>query len=228
MHFSEAKQSNAASAGANLLGKVKQTLCRPMVGNAGILATSQCAATVLGFVTTVIAARLLGPTDYGVATIIMAYPMLLWSYVNTKSVSITTRYIAGFRAGGRKEELKSICKLGYCLDLLMSLITFGLTCATGWWVSASIYRLPEMAWLMIAYSASFPLYSLTGTSFAILSSWQHFRLLACFQVLDKGITSIVVVSFLLTGFGVPGMVAGTAVIPAAIGLAMMGAASVST
>jgi O-antigen/teichoic acid export membrane protein len=156
---------------------------------------------------------------------ITAYPTFLWSFVGVKSESVTTRYLSSFRATGRNEDLKSVCKLGYSLDLLVSVVAFVLVSATSWWVAPRIFHMSEMTWLMLLYAASFLFFSLTATSRAILLSWQRFRWLGGLLILGEGITFIVVLGLLLAGFGVPGMVLGTAVAHVIIGLLMMGAAT---
>lgn len=204
----------------HLFNEVSRTLRHPMVSDAGLLAASQYVATGLGFLTMVVAARLLGPTEYGVAAIVMAYPTLLWSFVGVKSVSVTTRYIASFRATKRNDELKGMCKLGFLLDFIVSLAALFLVTVTGWWAAQHIFSMPEIPWLMVAYAVSFPFFSLTGTSWAILSSWQQFRWLAGIQVFDKGITLVLVLSLLFAGFGAPGMILGIAVGHVTVGLVM--------
>src|SRR3990167_3207714 len=109
---------------AGLFNRIKGILRHPMASDAGIFAVSQYVATGLGFFTTVISARILGPSDYGVVALVMAYPILIWSFLGVKSFFITTRYISGFRAGRQNESIKSICKLGYGLDFFISLATF--------------------------------------------------------------------------------------------------------
>lgn len=85
----------------NFLNEIMRRLRHPMTLDAGLMAASQYAASGLGFLETVVVARLLGPSDYGIGALVMGYPMLLWSFVGTKSVSVTTRYIVSFRATGR-------------------------------------------------------------------------------------------------------------------------------
>lgn len=196
-----------------------------MASDAGLMATSQYVAAGLSFVTAAVAARLLGPADYGIVALVIAYPTLLLSFVSPKSISVATRYVASFRASGKNDELKAICKLGYGLDFLASLLCFGLTSITGWWVARHIYNIPNLAWLMIAYASSFLFSSLIGTSRAILSSWGRFRLLAGFQILHRSFILISVLTLLLSGFGIPGMVLGVAVGHGVIGLAMASAAA---
>ncbi|MBI4522550.1 MAG: oligosaccharide flippase family protein [Deltaproteobacteria bacterium] len=204
---------------------IRQGLRNRMIKDAGHLAGSQYVATGLSFFTTLAAARILGSATYGIAAMVTAYPVLLWSFAAVKSVSVTTRYIAGFRATGQSEQIRSICKLGYGLDLLVSVIAFLLVSATASWVASSIMGLPENTWLMVVYAASFPFYSLIGTSTAIFSAWEKFRWLAVFQVLDKGMTLIAVIGLLSFGYGVSAVVLGTAVGNIITGLAMVGGAT---
>lgn len=208
-----------------MYGNVWRTVRHPMATDAGLLTVSQYIATGLGFFTTAIAARLLGPVEYGMATMVMAYPTILWTFAAVKAISVTTRYISSFRATGRSDDLKSICKLGYGVDLAIAVATFGLVSATSWWVARNVLNVPDMAWLMVAYAASLPLSSFEGTSLAILSSWQEFRWLARLQILNKGITLLAILSLLSTGWGVPAVVLGTALGQAADGLML---ASVAT
>lgn len=204
------------------LRSIRDTIRHPLVRDVKILTLSQYIATGLGFLTTIVAARILGPKDYGIAVLTIAYPDLLWSVVSIKSVTITTRYIAGFRATDQREALKAICKVGYALDLLTAILALIIISLTGWWLASSVYNLSEIFWLMIIYAASFPFVSLSGTSWAVLSSWEKFRLLAFLEVLRKGVTFIFVLIFLLLGFGVSGMIFGMTIGNITIGLTMVG------
>ncbi len=203
-----------------LLTELKRMLRHPIATDASSLAASQYVAAGLGFITTVVAARVLGAGSYGVAALAMTYPALVWSFVGIKTVSVTTRYIASFRSSGAMLELQGVCKLGYGLDFLLSVGAFVVVCATAWWVAAAVYGMPKLYWLMIAFAASFPFYSLTGTSTAILSSWQRFRALALFQIVDPVITLVLVLGLLLAGFGLAGLIIGTACAKIIVGLAM--------
>ena len=183
----------------------------PIANDAAILTISQYIAAGLSFFTTAVIARILGPKDYGMAALLISYPMLVWSFVGIKSLSVTTRYISGFRATGQNEEIKGICKLAYGLDFLISMVTFILVAGTGWWVAPHMLHLPQMTWLMIIYTASFLFLSLSDTSWSVLSSWGMWRWLGSFQILDKAIVFIIVLGLLWSGFGIKGLVLGTAI-----------------
>jgi O-antigen/teichoic acid export membrane protein len=205
----------------NILMQVAGTLRHPMASDASYLMVSQYIAAGLGFLTTALAARLLGPADFGKLALITAYPLLLWSSLSVKSVSITTRYLAGFKAQGQESQLRGMCKLGYSLDFSISCLVLFVVSLTGWWVARSFYGLPQLTWPMMVFAASFPLGSLRGTSQAILSVFSRFRLLAGFQLVDPGLTLILAAVLLLSGFGVAGVIIAHALGQAVVGLALM-------
>jgi len=192
---------------------------------ASLLAASQYGTAALNIVANVLMARLLGPTDYGLVALTIAYPTLLWSFVGVKSVSVTTMYVAAFRAKREHEKLKAVVKLGYGLDLFVSLLALISVALTSWWVSQNFYRQPHLAWLMVVYAGSFPFFALTGTSWAVLSSWERFQWLAVLEVLHPFIKLCLVVGFLLLGFGIAGAVIAMSLAQVSIGLIMMVAAT---
>jgi O-antigen/teichoic acid export membrane protein len=192
-----------------------------LVEGASLLAISQYISAALNMVTNILMARLLGPTDYGLVALAVAYPTMLWSFVSVKSISVITRYVAIFRARREPEKLKGLVKLGYSLDFFVSLIGLTLVAISSWWVSERFYRQPHLAWLMVVYAGSFPLFSLTGNSWAVLSSWERFRLLAIFEVLQPFLKLCLTVGFIAAGLGVSGVVIGMGLAQASIGIIMM-------
>jgi len=196
-----------------------------MSSDAGLLALSQYLATGLGLLKTIVAARLLGPNDYGLAALVFAYPGLLYAFLSLKTVSVTTRYVAGFRATGQFEELKAVCKVSYLLDLMVSTAASLLVGATCWWAAAIFYQRPELGRLMALYAACFPLVSLNSTSWGVLSSWGKFGWLSCFAVMSPVIELVLVIIFLLNGLGILGMVIATAAGQALGGLGIFLAAA---
>ena len=76
-------------------------------------------------------------------------------------------------------------------------------------VATKFIHNPDIAWLMVVFAASFPIWSLSGTSQAILASFERFRWVALLQVLDQVIGSVLVIGLLLGGYGVAGAVMGS-------------------
>lgn len=194
-----------------MIDTLGKTFRRSGAQNAGILATADCISMGLAIMTTVISARPLGPNDYGQTAIILAYPSLLLSLASFKSITVTTRYCASFRGVDEKDKLGAICKVGYAIDFGAFVLPLLAVMLTGRWVMDRIYELPtNMFWLMAIYAASFFFLSFRGTSYAVLTAFEEFRLLALLSILDRGMTLILTVPLLAAGFGVSGMIMGIA------------------
>lgn len=200
---------------------IKKILKHPLSYEAGFLTASQYIAAGIGFLTTIFATRILGPEKYGIAVLIMAYPTLLWSFASFKPITITTRYISGFRATKQHGELLSICKLGYILDFLSSCLVLVIVIFSARWVAGHFYKLPELTWLIVLYGISFLFFSLAGTSRAILTSWKAFRLYAIFQIIERVLQFVFVVGLLLLNYGYTGMIIGTALSHTIFGIIML-------
>jgi O-antigen/teichoic acid export membrane protein len=196
----------------------RRLLANPLVNGAGALSVAQYAATALGLLTTLLIARALGPDAYGVASLVIAYPSMVWAFSTLKPVAITTRYVARFRASGETDRMVGVCQLGYLVDAGMAAVAFLLVAATAPWVAGRFYAMPERAWMMVVFAAFFPIASLSGTNQAVLTSFGEFRLLAVLRfaraVLLLAMSGVV----LAAGAGVTGYVLAMALSQAAASL----------
>lgn len=200
-------------------GAVRRLLRNPMTEHAAALAASQYAAALIGAGSTIVVARLLGPTDYGLIALITAYPLLIGSVAKIKSGSVLTRYLSMFKGAGDQNQMRSTCKLGYLLDFSASSIACVLVAASSPWAVPHLVRLPGAIPLVVIFAAVFPLWSLLGTSMAVFTALQRFRVLAMFQILQRALPSLLVLVALLAHQGVGGAVVGMAMGNAAVGIA---------
>jgi len=191
--------------------RAARALRSPVVADVGALSTAQYVSAAFGFVTATVAARALGPRDYGFAALVMSYPMLVWSLVGVKSMTVTMRYLSGYLATNRREEFQGMCVLGYGLDVVTALGALVVVGGTSWWVSRDLLDLPGATLWTVAFAASFPFVSLGGTSWAILASLRRFRWLAALQVGTRAITLAFVLVLLLSGAGAVGLVVASSV-----------------
>ncbi len=219
--YPTARQTDGAAFGDGVWAGFWRLLSHPMVSGAGALAASQYVGASVNLLTSIAAARLLGPSSYGVAALIMAYPNLVWSLTSVKSASVTTRYLAGFVSTRKVSEFESMCKLGYVVDLLASFVAFAVIGLSAIWLTPHVVDRPGATTVIVAYSSSFVFSSLRGTGTAVLTSLQEFRSLAGLQLCERVIQFVLVVGLLLGGLDVAGMVLGTAVAQATGGLLLM-------
>lgn len=187
---------------------------------AGILTVAQYATVVLGLAEVAVATRVLGASGYGAATLIMAYPSVLRSLLEFKSISVVTRYIANFRGAGRSEDVGSIVKTGYLLDLIVAVLTILVVAVTGPFMATRVFRVENLGWLAVAYAVSFPFASLKKTSTSVLTSYHEFKWLAGFNVASEVLSLVLIVTALLAGYGVTGYVVASGLVIALTGAAM--------
>ena len=216
-----AQQTNGAAFGDGVWTGFWRLLSHPTVSGTGALAASQYAGSGVNLLTFIAAARLLGPSSYGVAALIMAYPNLVRSLTSFKSASVTTRYLAGFVSTRKVSEFESMCKLGYVVDLLNAFVAFVVIALSAIWLTPLVVDRPGSTTIIVAYSSSFVFSSLRGTGTAVLTSLQEFRSLAGLQLFERIIQFVLVVGLMLGGFDVAGMVLGIALTQAIGGLLFM-------
>ena len=153
--YPTARQTDGAAFGDGVWAGFWRLLSHPMVSGAGALAASQYVGASVNLLTSIAAARLLGPSSYGVAALIMAYPNLVWSLTSVKSASVTTRYLAGFVSTRKVSEFESMCKLGYVVDLLASFVAFAVIGLSAIWLTPHVVDRPGATTVIVAYSSSF-------------------------------------------------------------------------
>jgi O-antigen/teichoic acid export membrane protein len=220
-HDGQAGAGIAAGWQASLRGRVPSILLRPLAGQAGVTVLGQVAATLVGLLTNLLSARVLGPGAFGTAALLLSFPAIVWSIAGVKSLTVTTRYLASFRATGRDDEFRGICKLGYLVDLAVAVVAFAVIAATGWWVVPRLLGLHGAGWVLVLYAASYPFYSLVGTSTAVFTTWGRFGALAALQLAQKVLILAFTGGLLWAGRGWPAIVLGTAAGQALYGLLML-------
>jgi O-antigen/teichoic acid export membrane protein len=192
---------------------------RGLVASGALMAASQYASVGIGFLTAVVASRLLGAASYGTAALVLSFPSLLWSFVSVKPGTVVTRYLARFRAEGRADEIAGVCRMAFGIDVAASVVTLALCAALSGWVAARVYRLPGIGGLMLLYGVSFLFLSFAGTSRAVLGTWRHFRAWAALELLDRVLTLGLTVGLLWYRPTVASFVIATSVAQAVTGTA---------
>jgi O-antigen/teichoic acid export membrane protein len=175
-----------------------------------MLTVGRYLAGMVGLVTSIIAARGVGPSAFGTAALTMSFPQLVWSFAAVKTTSVTLRYVPGYHKAGRLEELRAICKVGYLIDAGAATLAFAVVVSAGAWVAESLLQVQEFIWLMAVYAASNIFHSLAGTSSSILSSLRRFRVLAVYQIVDKLLILGSMLAFLGAALEVEAVVLGYA------------------
>jgi O-antigen/teichoic acid export membrane protein len=199
---------------------------RSLIQSTALLSAGQYVAAAVGFATTLLAARWLGPQSFGLAAVIIAYPTVVSSFASVKTAAVTQRYISGFHATRQHSELLAMCKLGFVVDFGISMFAMTLVVLTVFLVG-DLPGTGSDGDLVAFFALSLPLGSFVGTSIVVLFAFGRFGLIATLQVMQKVLVFITVLAALVIHPGPAAFVVGTGIGQATSGLIYLFVASAS-
>jgi O-antigen/teichoic acid export membrane protein len=188
-------------------GRAHWSDLRLIGARAGGLAVANYIALGLNMVGTVVAARALGQDAFGWAAMVLAYPALILSVATVKSVTITTRYVARFRAAGDEDGVVASCQLGWLIDITVGCFAFLVVCATAAYVATTFPDPRVSTFLLCMYAAVLPLSAMSSTATALLMGLECYRDIAVLRLLRSAVHVVLVLLATQAGWGVPGYVA---------------------
>jgi O-antigen/teichoic acid export membrane protein len=193
-----------------------------MSRDAVVLGAANLVVAGLGLIQTVMVARWLGPAQYGLATLIIAYPNLWWGIFDAKAKESAVRFLAEFHEKQDRASALAMCKLTYAIDAACALLTCGLVLATLPWATRVV---PEEAlWLVALYVCGSVPFALVGTSRAALLTLGRFDLLATAEIVVGVLRTAIVLVLTFRGGSSVDLVIGSTigVIVTSIGFGALG------
>jgi len=140
---------------------------------------------VLGFITQAIIARILGSDAFGIVSLALAYPSLVFSVASPKSVSVITQRICVLRTSNKNSEIFFVFLIGCCFDLITSLGAVALILITNDFITVNLYKTPEISHLTNIYALSLPFFAITSTSVAVMNAYETYTGIGWLQLVNK-------------------------------------------
>jgi O-antigen/teichoic acid export membrane protein len=173
---------------------------RKRAGNVGHLLAGNFGAGAISFGAVILAARALGPEQYGVLALAAAFVQAIERFVSFQTWQPIIRYGAGLIEAEKKNDFKALVKFGFLLDLS--------TAAAGWAIACSLalFGARIFGWDNEAVSAAL-LYSLVlliainGAPTGVLRLAGRFREIAYVQVVSNAVRVALCVAALFSGSG---------------------------
>jgi len=176
--------------------------------NASWLFGGKSASGIFTAIQTVIVARMLGVTDYGLLTLVIAYISVLNMFFDLKVWETATKYIGTYLERGETDKTRSMIKLSYILDIGSGIIAFVIAILSAKLISTYIIHTPEAYVLIWIFSISLFIDTANSTSDAILRVFDRFKSIAFINSIQKLFRLLVVVALLFAGFGIKGVLYG--------------------
>ena len=92
--------------------------------NASWLFGGKTASGIFTAIQTVVVARLLGVSDYGLLSLVIAYISILNMFFDLKVWETATKYIGTYLEQGESDKVRSMVKLSYILDIGSGVLAF--------------------------------------------------------------------------------------------------------
>lgn len=181
-------------------------------------------SNVIMAVGTIILARLLSPTEYGLYAIAMVPSLLINLFRDWGVNSAITRYVAGSKVTGKEENIREIIVAGVIFEISTGLVLCLLSIFLSGFIASTILHRPEAApFISIIAITTFSgsLLAAAQSSFVGLERMEFTSLTLISQAVVKSVASPLLVIF---GFGVMGPVLGytlSFILSALIGFAML-------
>jgi O-antigen/teichoic acid export membrane protein len=188
-----------------LISRAFRSLGHRRVRAVGHLLTGTSATVALSLVTIALAARALGPEQYGILALILTLGQACERLLSFQSWQPLIRYGATLEGPERRDDLRSLYKFGLLLDLAGS----GAAWATASLLLVCGHFLFAIPWLTVSIGLVFMvslLFNLNGTSTAIFRLENRFRTSARLQVLSAVIRLAASVLAFKLGAGLFGFV----------------------
>jgi glycosyltransferase involved in cell wall biosynthesis/O-antigen/teichoic acid export membrane protein len=172
------------------------------------LTLTSAGGTVFNVVQGAIVARVLGPADFGVTALVLAYPALVSGVFDARISDFGMKYLGQFSGNEHRDRARGISLLGVLLDAGVAVLTLVVVFVTGGWANAHVLGTPGGAELMTLYTASLILRAPVGTAYVTLVLRGEMKRLLWAEIGSSFLRSVTIVALTIAGFGVPGVIWG--------------------
>jgi len=173
--------------------------------NASWLFGGKTASGILSALQTVIVARMLGVSDYGLLALVIAYVDVLNQFFDFRVWETATKYIGTFWTNGDREKTRSMIKLSYIIDISSGILAFAIAIITAKIASKYVIHSPQAYLLIWIYSMSLFIDTASSTSEAILRVFDRFKLIAFVSSFSQFFRLILVSIILYLGMEIKGV-----------------------
>lgn len=165
-------------------------------------------STVISAVGTIFIARLLGSDQYGLYTVVLTVPALISIFRDWGVNYAMIRFTAQYRAEGRIDEIRSIFLSGIIFEIAMGLMLSIFSLIFADFLATTVFNRPVIAPLIPL--ASFVVFAsgLIAAGTAVFTGFERMELNSIMLVTQSIFKTVLIITFVLLGLGVPGATIG--------------------
>ncbi len=185
-----------------------RSLQKKLFINASLLFSGKAAAGGFAALQTVILARILGVTDYGLLQFVIAYIAMMNQFFDVRVWETAVRYIGSYWEKGESDKTLAMIKLSYVLDVGSGAVSFIIAIVTAKVISKYVIHSPEAYIYIWIYAVGLFVETAKLTSDAILRVFEKYKNIAVINSLENLTQLVLVAALLLLGLGIKGALYG--------------------
>jgi O-antigen/teichoic acid export membrane protein len=177
-------------------------------------------SAAVGVFQLIVVARIVGPAELGVATLIVAYPNLFVSLVGGQTSVVITKYLTEFHVNGFPDQAAALFKWIYSVNVV-SVLLIAITVVLASRIIIDSFGNPENAtiYLYVYLTGLLPL-MIGGTAKSALGVSRRFRTIAVIEVCAAIFRLSLVIMLVMLGMKAGGIVTGLTAVNWATGIAL--------
>jgi O-antigen/teichoic acid export membrane protein len=173
-----------------------------------ILITGQAASTLISALGSILVARIIGSSSYGLLAIAQIPINIADVFIQNGVSQAIINFIVEARSEGEEDTIASIIRAGFIINLFLGLIvTSGLYFLAGY-LSNQVYSNPELNQLIQILSFSVLARSISSTSASVLIGFEDMKKRISINILYSGLKSFIGPVLVYLGYGVIGAAYG--------------------
>lgn len=172
--------------------------------NASWLFSGKAVSGISGALQTILLARMLGVTDYGLLQLVIAYISIMNLFFDVRVWETAIKYIGTYWEQGEAERTLSMIKLSYLLDVVSGALSFLIAIVTAKLISTYVIHSPDAYIYIWIFAVSLFIDTANLTSDAILRVFDKFKRIAFLKSVENVAKLVLVALFLFAGFGIKG------------------------
>lgn len=181
-------------------------------------------STVIMSIGTIFIARLLGPNQYGLYTVILSVPLFIGIFRDFAVNSAMVKFTAQFRAEGRMDEVRSVFLSGIIFELAAGLTLSILSFLLANFIASSVFNRPTIALYIQIASFSILATGLVNAATAAFTGCEKMTPNSIMIICQSIFKTALIIALVIIGLGAPGATAGYAAgtfIAGLIGIALI-------
>lgn len=151
---------------------------------------------------TVLLARVLGVTDYGLLVLVISFVDILNNFFDWRVWETAVKYIGTFWTAGENDKTRAMIKLSYLVNITTGLVAFVIAVSLAGLAVTYLIKTPGTEHLVWIYSASLLIGTSNTTSDAILRVFGRFNLIAYVASANTLLRLVLIAAVLYMGKGI--------------------------